>query len=161
MQNFIRYIMPLILLIGLTFNNTASAGLFGIDGLFSGSDFRCKIEYTQLDLSTGLHKVVKITTQMDVTEAESRFNMCNRSVPRLDAKIDDWVDDGTNIVVNLTGIYCKERENSWGLWQSWGKYDLCLANKSESLVLELKYPNKVGYNVNIDRIVQTENIIDE
>ncbi len=162
MQNIdTRYITPIILLISLMFSNTASAGLFGIDGFFSKQDTRCRLEYTQLDLRTGKQKVVAITTQIDDTELNNKPNVCNMCAANFAKKMSNWVDDSnSNVIVNLTKISFKDRDNDWGLWHTWDDYKLCNTISivplqfTDLVVTSLRDQNKVGYNVNKDRILE-------
>jgi hypothetical protein len=161
MRNIIRHIVPLILLTGLTFSNTAFAGLFGIDGFFSSEKARCKIEYTRLDLSTGLQKFAKITTQLGDMDDSTRNAICDRCIPNLANKMNDWMDNNNNIIVNLTNVFVKTRETSLGLWQSWSDYQVCSDSIHGSFdftknLISLLDQNKIGYNVNKNRVLEDE-----
>jgi hypothetical protein len=158
MQNIgTRYIMPIILLISLMFSNTASAGLFGIDGFLSDSDARCRLEYTQLDLRTGVQKIAVMTTQFD-----DRGNqvICEKSATNMANKMSDWVEDSnSHIIVNLTKMYRKARETNFVLWHAWTDYKLCVYIDDSlkypgAIVKSLRDHNKIGYNVNKDRILE-------
>jgi hypothetical protein len=71
----------LVLLTGLIFNTTAFA-------LFDADMHRCKIEYTQLDVLTGVEKTYKYTTQFDV-----RFPVRQVAVPAQEAIPADAFND--------------------------------------------------------------------
>jgi hypothetical protein len=162
MRNIIRHIVPLILLTGLTFSSTVSASIIP-DGAWSSAMARCKLEYTQLDLSTGLHKITKITTEFktDNSNEGNQEKLCSKSAPRLTSKMNDWVDeDNNNIVVNLTVLFCKERSNTMFFWHDWSRYEKCYIT-NDLTIDELRRPNKVGYNVNDSRVMTTEHIINK
>jgi hypothetical protein len=153
--------MPLILLTGLTYSNIAFAGLFGFDGFFNGERARCKIEYTRLDLSTGLQKFVKITTQLNNTEDDNGNEICDRCTPNLANKMNDWMDNNNNIIVNLTNVFYKQRETSLGLWHDWSDYRVCSMPIIGSFdftknLIALLDQNKIGYNVNKNRVLEDE-----
>jgi hypothetical protein len=162
MQNIIRHIMPLILLIGLTFSNTVSAFFLGIDGVNSSPDIRCKIEYSQLDLSTGIHTVHKVTSQVPHNNAELSWEgICLKVIPNLVDKINDWVSEkDTNIVANLTEMYCKTRDANWFLWHDWTKYKRCYYYQNMEIIPLFEYPDKVGYNVTLDRMIEGQDIVE-
>jgi hypothetical protein len=108
----------LILLIGLFFNNT----VFALDSIFSpGYTYRCKIEYTQLNLNTGIETVYKITTQF-----KSEEKQCSDGSGKLAKKLVKWVKKSdTNIIVNLnTVVSCKIREEQI-FFAEWSKYREC------------------------------------
>jgi hypothetical protein len=142
----------LILLIGLTFSNIASAGLFGIDGLFSKDNIRCKITYTKLDLNTGLEEENSITTQFVPTPS---IFMCTQGIDIIAAKITKFIDEGgnNNVLVNLSGMSCKKRESSWGLWHNWTGYYDCLKEDNAPMIGILQLNNNFGYNVNSSRLL--------
>jgi hypothetical protein len=160
MQNIgTRYIMPIILLISLMFSNTASAGLFGIDGFLSDSDARCRLEYTQLDLRTGVQKIAVMTTQFD---DRGNQEICEKCATNMANKMSNWVEDSnSHIIVNLTKMSYKRRENSFVLWHTWDDYKLCNRTSvtepfrySDIIVRSLRDHNKIGYNVNRSRILE-------
>jgi hypothetical protein len=108
----------LVLLIGLFFNNT----VFALDSIFSpGYTYRCKIEYIQLDLITGIETVYKITTQF-----KSEEQQCSEGSGKLAKKLVKWVKKrDTNIIVNLnTVVSCKIREEQV-FFAEWFKYREC------------------------------------
>jgi hypothetical protein len=75
--------------------------------------------------------------------------------------MNDWVDeDNTNIVVNLTVLFCKERSNTLFFWHDWTLYKKCYI-ENDVTISELKHPNKVGYNATSSRVITAEHINDK
>jgi hypothetical protein len=146
--------MSIILLIGLMFSNTASAGFLGLDGFFDNTDARCRLEYTQLDLRTGVQKIVVMTTQFD-----NGNNVCERCAANMANKMSDWVDDSnSNVIVNLTKMSHKSRTTVI-FWHNWTDYELCTSIDdpliyTNTIVKSLRDHNKIGYNVNRSRILE-------
>jgi hypothetical protein len=106
----------LILLAGLIFNNAAFA-------LFNKDQYRCKMEYTQLDVLTGTEKAYKDTTQFDVTD-----DYCAKGTGNLKTKLLIWMyEKPTNIIVHLNEVMCKRR--SGGIFSdNWSGYKDCIAD---------------------------------
>jgi hypothetical protein len=163
----------LILLTILTFSNTASAGFFGdiFKELFGEehpleehggvNNVRCKVEYTQLDLATGLEKNVKHTTQFEVRYIAKDTNIIYLTTQDFTDKINDWLDESkNNVVSNMTGINCKERRlyvSKLLLWNNehrWGKYKSCEDEYNLELMNLLDYPKQWGFNVHKERLIK-------
>jgi hypothetical protein len=166
----------LISLTLLTFSNTASAGFFGdifkgvfgdtekpsdvIGGLGNVNTVRCKVEYTQLDLTTGLEKTVKHTAQYNVRNIATGTNSMYLSAQDLTDKINIWLNESpNNVITDLTIINCKGRRlfTSMLFWQSeerWGEYKGCEYEYNVELINLLDRPNQWGYNVHKERLIK-------
>jgi hypothetical protein len=75
--------------------------------------------------------------------------------------MNDWMDNNNNIIVNLTNMFYKQRENSLGLWQDWSDYQACSRPIIGSFdftkdLIALLDQNKIGYNVNKNRVLEDE-----
>jgi hypothetical protein len=144
----------LALFICLIFSNAT----FAIPGwLGFGSDqARCKVNYTQLNLITGAEKNVKITTQYDDKDDFDRN--CGLAIGRLYEKINDWLKKSkTNILINMTAMYCKSRSKDGIFSNEWSDYKQCYIGDSQSIVLNIAgyYPNQRGYNAHRCRLLET------
>jgi hypothetical protein len=162
----------------LTFSNTASAGFFGdifkdIFGDFKKSSIsnrgsvnsvRCKVEYTQLDLSTGLETVVKHTSQFthnDLHFHMPKLNVCYLSTQDFTDKMNTWLNESpNNIITNMTTINCKSRRlysNGARLKMvenRWDEYKSCDDEFNANLIDWLESPKQWGYNVNKERLIR-------
>jgi hypothetical protein len=170
----------LISLTLLTFSNTASASFFGdifkdIFGDFGEPadknpfgekhgdviEARCKVEYTQLDLATGLEKNIKYTADQETMYTARGSNTMYLATQDLTDKVNNWLDENpNNIIVNMTGINCKEKNaiipvfNVARVGASWGEYKSCEDKYNIEFMNLLDYPNRWGYNVNIERLIK-------
>jgi hypothetical protein len=166
----------LISLTLLTFSNIAFGGFFGdiFNDIFGELDkghwnekrgeannVRCKVEYTQLDLATGLEKNIKHTAQYEVRYIANGTSVMYLSAQDLTDKINIWLNESkNNIIVNMTGINCKERRiyinqtNVWSSKQRWGEYKSCEDEFNVELINWLERPNQWGYNVNKTRLIK-------
>jgi hypothetical protein len=166
----------LISLTLLTFSNTVSASFFGdifkgvfgdnkkpsdvIGGLGNVNTVRCKVEYTQLDLATGLEKTVKHSDQYNTDDLEIEADMLYLLTQDLTDKINIWLNESeNNIITNLTIINCKERRlfTSMLFWQNeerWGEYKGCEDEYNVELINLLDRPNQWGYNVHKTRLIK-------
>jgi hypothetical protein len=164
----------LISLTLLTFSNTASGGFFGdilkdIFGDFKKAsttergnvnNVRCKVEYTQLDLATGLEKTVKHTTQFFLLHLPHGGNVCYLSTQDLSDKINIWLNESpNNVVANMTVINCKERrlyvsKISFSNELRWNEYKSCDNEFNAHLVDWLERPKQLGYNVHKERLIR-------
>jgi hypothetical protein len=171
----------LISLTLLTFSNTSFAGFFGdiIKEFFgepkSPSDLtvhksdvdevRCKIEYTQLDLATGLEKKIKHTTQFDTFYLQEEDSLLYFLVQDLTDKINIWLNENKrNVITDLTVINCKERRTyfrklaPWHTWNSnqqrWGEYKGCPDEFNIQLIDFIEHPKQWGYNVHKERLIK-------
>jgi hypothetical protein len=173
-------IIFLILFTLLTFSNVASASFFSdvfsdvFKELFGESDkspwnekrggvnnVRCKVEYTQLDLATGLEKTVKHTVQYEIRYLAIDTNVMYLSVQDLTSKINDWINESkNNVITNLTGINCKERIfyinqiNTWKSELRWSKYKSCADEFNAEFMNLLNRPKQWGYNVHKERLIK-------
>jgi hypothetical protein len=165
--------MFLILLTILTFSNTASAGFFGdiFKELFGEehpleerggvNNVRCKVEYTQLDLATGLEKNVKHTAQYEPIEISTQDDILHLSAQDLTDKINIWLNESkNNVISNMTIINCKERRLYVSkiifflTEQRWGKYKSCPDEFNIQLIDWLEHSKQWGYNVNKARLIK-------
>jgi hypothetical protein len=164
----------LILFILLTFSNTVSAGFFGdIFKDFFGdfkkpstieiggvNNVRCKVEYTQLDLTTGLEIVVNHTSQFEVKTIAKDTNIMYLSAQDFTDKINDWLNESpNNVITNMTIINCKERrlyvsKISFSNEHRWGEYKGCPDEFNIQLIDFLDYPKQWGYNVHKERLIK-------
>jgi hypothetical protein len=167
----------LILLTLLTFNNSASAGFFGdiFKDIFGDdygdmfkpnrggvNNFRCKVEYTQLDLSTGLEKKVKYTEQIPKIEFAAGNSLLYLMAQYLTNKINIWLNESKrNFITDLTVINCKERRlygsKIFPLFineQRWSKYKGCPDEYNAKLIDFLDRPKQWGYNVHKERLIR-------
>jgi hypothetical protein len=137
-----RYSILLILLVGLLFSNFVSALEIG------SFEKRCKVEYTQLDLITGVETIYKETSQFTF------IDHCKEGLKRLDNKVYKWVDKkSTNIITKINEFRCKikniDKHNGWSLHgEHWGKYRDCVKYipKLSGYLVE-KYPNQIGARI--------------
>jgi hypothetical protein len=143
----------LITLIGIAFINTA----FAYGGILAYDKNRCTLEYTQLDLITGVEKTIKHTTQFDL---RNHNDACLESANNLAFKINDWMrKDKNNVISNLTILYCKARTKNW-FSSDWSSYKACSAENNEATVGYLNWfnryygrgANQQGYNVHKQRL---------
>jgi hypothetical protein len=167
----------LILFILLTFNNSAFAGFFGdiFKDIFGKNDesffgenhgdvnsIRCKVEYTQLDLSTGIEKTVKHTIQHETKFLADIENTCYLSTQYATDKINNWLNKNkNNIIVDLSVINCKSRRlysNKTRLLNvvenRWDEYKSCDDGFNTYLIDWLESPKQWGYNVNKERLIR-------
>jgi hypothetical protein len=160
----------------LTFSNTAFAGFFGdiFEELFGGgfkepttaargdiNNIRCKVEYTQLDLATGLEKRIEHTDQYVIVEMPKGYDILYLSTQDLADKINIWLNESeNNVISNMTIINCKERRyyiNKFVAFineQRWSEYKGCPDEFNVELIDLLDRPTQRGYNVNIDRLTK-------
>jgi hypothetical protein len=162
-------------LILFIFSNTTSAGFFGdIFKDFFGdfkkpsltskgdvNNVRCKVEYTQLDLTTGLEKIIKHTAQYKVPHIARETNILYLSAQDLTEKINNWLNESpNNIITDLTIINCKEsRIYIHKLFifineERWGEYKGCEDEHNIKLIDFLDRPKQWGYNVHKERLIK-------
>jgi hypothetical protein len=164
----------LISLTLLTFSNTVFAGFFGdifkdIFGDFKKpslvhkgnvNNVRCMVEYTQLDLSTGLEKIVKHTAQYSLISLSRETNTLYLTAQDLTDKINIWLNESKrNFISNMTIINCKERrlynsKISFSNENRWGEYEGCPDEFNIKLIDFLERPKQWGYNVHKDRLIR-------
>jgi hypothetical protein len=169
--------LTVIFLILFAFSNTASASFFGdilnsifgdlkksselLEGHGSVDNVKCKVEYTQLDLATGLEKNVKHTYQYNIKLIAKNDNVMYLSAQDLTDEINIWLNESkNNVITDLTIINCKERRlysSKLFLWHyeyRWGKYKGCKDEYNVELINFLERPNQWGYNVNKERLIK-------
>jgi hypothetical protein len=169
----------IFLFIVLTSINTASGGFFGdiFEAFFGDSfkepsdsflgvgsdvkDIRCKVEYTQLNLATGLEKTVKHTAQYEILYIANGDNLMYLSAQDLTKKINKWLNESpNNIVADMTGINCKEGDLIFSIYyifhpqMSWDKYKSCEDKYNVDLINLLERPKQWGYNVHKERLIK-------
>jgi hypothetical protein len=161
----------LISLTLLTFSNTAFAGFF--KDFFGGfkkpslvhkgdvNNVRCMVEYTQLDLATGLETVVKHTEQYPLPGMVAGDDVLSLLTQDLTDKINIWLNESKrNVITNLTVINCKERRNyihkifAWKSEKRWSEYKGCPDEFNVELIDLLDRPNQLGYNVHKERLIK-------
>jgi hypothetical protein len=166
----------LISLTLLTFSNTASASffkdvfkvLFGdikkpsdIIGRTGGINaVRCKIEYTQLDLATGLEKNVKYSNRYNVRNLATGTSTLYLSAQDLTDEINVWLDESANnVITDLTIINCQEMRffvsvDVWKSEERWEEYKGCEDKYNVELINLLNHPNLWGYIVHKERLIK-------
>jgi hypothetical protein len=140
----------LILFICLIFSNTT----FAIPGWFSPDNARCKVNYTRLNLITGVETNIKHTVQY--TDRDSFDRNCGDADENLSSKIKDWLRKSkTNIAANMTAISCKIRTDDGIFSNVWSDYKICDDNHSIALVFQIvtRHPEQIGYEFNKCRFI--------
>jgi hypothetical protein len=145
------YIKILTIFICLIFSNTT----FAFDGWFSPDQARCKVEYTRLNLVTGVETRIKHTTQ-ESDEGNHDDNCTWYKYPLVDKMVNWLHQDRKNIIVDLSAMYCKTRTDDGIFSNKWSKYKQCHALDSQGLldtVIEPRYfEDQRGYNAHKDRL---------
>jgi hypothetical protein len=157
----------LILFILLILNNSVSASFFGDIYREAKSTYkeyhqiRCKVEYTQLDLATGLEKVVKNTVQFVLKHSPKNIDYCYTATQDLTDKINKWLNESpNNIITNSTIILCKEKVRNiskWVLFRSdkyWEEYKNCNDEYNIKLIDLIDYPRQQGFNMHKERLIK-------
>jgi hypothetical protein len=167
----------LISLTLLTFSNSVSASFFGdiFKGIFGGpadknpfgekhsdaTEVRCMVEYTQLDLSTGLEKKIKHTAQYMMIKLDQKEEVLHLSAQDLTDKINIWLNESqNNVIADITIINCKEKKfyiNQINILRSekrWGEYKGCPDEFNILLMDWLERPKQWGYNVHKERLIK-------
>jgi hypothetical protein len=173
MQKLLKVFLISITL--LTFSNVASASFFGdiaksfksFGDFFSGKErhgkadnVRCKVEYTRLDLNTGIEKNVKHTVQHEAKYMAREEDACYLSTQYASDKINDWLNKGSNnVIVDLSVINCKTRRPYstnplYPLEYRWNEYKSCDDEFNINLVDWLDRPKQWGFNVNKERLIR-------
>jgi hypothetical protein len=114
LHNMKKLLSILTLFTGLTFVNTVFA--------WDDKEGRCKVEYTMLDLITGVETDYKDTGQWRVE------NHCNMGAKNLDKKIAKRVQENTtSMITRLNAFECKIRgERVWyEIKLQWAGYYVC------------------------------------
>jgi hypothetical protein len=169
----------LILLIGLIFSNTASGGFFDdfLETVFGDkqgniffkeeertANIRCKVEYTQLNLSTGIETLKKHTAQFDLermSKEAKEQDICHFSIQYLAVRINEWLEkSNNNIIVNMTVNNCKKnvtKDSAWLIWidrSIWGEYKSCQDEFNIELFNEISNPKQWGFNMHKTRLIK-------
>jgi hypothetical protein len=150
--NVNNILLIFILFISTTFTNVT----FAFDGWFSPDQARCKVEYTRMNLVTGVEIRKKHTYQDDDWRNYPGEN-CSTYARDLAIKIENWLlESGNNILVDISAMYCKTRTDDGIFSNKWSEYEQCGASDSWwllTLATELKgQQNQKGYNAHEDRI---------
>jgi hypothetical protein len=128
-MNFISIKKILITLMGVTFINVA----FAFDGWFSPDRARCKVEYTRLNLVTGIETHKKHTSQY--YDENSLKGNCSMYAIYLSDKIEDWLFESRhNIIADMSFMYCKTRTDDGIFSNVWSKYEQCSASDSAEIL---------------------------
>jgi hypothetical protein len=160
----------------LTFSNYSSAGFFGdvFEVVFGKSiktddesivnNVRCKVEYTQLDLNTGLEKKIKHTDQYATFDSPETDSILYVLTQDLADKINKWLNESKeNIITDLTIINCKERRLYYrysrllyffSTRERWSEYKGCPDEYNVKLIDFLDRPKQWGYNVHKERLIK-------
>jgi hypothetical protein len=138
------------------------------DGIYSS---RCKITYTQHDLVTGIDKEVKHTAEVklrdlsDPATGTGGSNTVDENVNDLDDQIIEELNKNPNTVIsNISMVSCKDSVLyihylwKWEREKRWGKYTNCDDHANGNVVNNLYYhrPDKIGYNVHLERLTKNE-----
>jgi hypothetical protein len=125
------------------------------------NNVRCKVEYTQLDLNTGIEKSIKHTSQLYIDYLPNGGNVCYLVTQDLSDKINIWMKESeNNVVANMTVVNCKERSfyiSRVFFWESedrWGEYKSCDDEFNMQLVDWIERPEQLGFNVNKARLIR-------
>jgi hypothetical protein len=132
----------LVVFICLIFSNAT----FAIPGWFSPDNARCKVNYTQLNLITGVETNIKHTVQY--TDQDSLDANCNDGSWYLSDKIEKWMKKSRlNIVADLSVMYCKTRTDDGIFSNVWSAYKQCYLGYSQLIsdFISGSYPNQMGY----------------
>jgi hypothetical protein len=148
-MNIISTQKILITFIGITFINVT----FAFDGWFSPDQVRCKVEYTRMNLVTGVEVRKKHTSQGDLDE----LGNCWSQTYILGQKVEDWIrESSNNILVDMSAMYCKTRTDDGIFSNVWTKYKQCHAGDSATLLswaADLaEEEGQIGYNANFIRL---------
>jgi hypothetical protein len=164
----------------LIFSNTASASFFSdmfrvffgdiekpseiIENHGSVDNVRCKVEYTQLDLATGLEKTIKHTDQYNIVDIAIGEDVMYLSAQDLTDKINIWLNENkNNVIADLTIINCKERRVHTSKFSlvpmfkyeyRWSEYKGCADEFNIKLIDFLDRPKQWGYNVHKERLIK-------
>jgi hypothetical protein len=162
MKKLIRF---LILSTLLVLSNYASASFFGdilreIQSTYKEYyEIRCKIEYTQLDLNTGLEKVIKHTIQFELDPQEN-LDYCYIATQDLVEKINKWLNESSNnVITNSTVALCKEKIRNISKWtyvksdKYWEEYKSCKNEISVKIIDWIEHPKQQGFNVHKERLI--------
>jgi hypothetical protein len=164
-----------ILLIFIMFTNITFINItFALDGWFSPDHARCKVEYTRLNLVTGVETRKKHTYQGKDWVAENDEGKddndwgddyehnCGAYAISLAEKITPWLRrDRKNIIVDISAMYCKTRTDDGIFSNKWSKYKQCGLEYSQDLLWWITVTDipkifytadQRGYNVHRDRI---------
>jgi hypothetical protein len=154
-------------LILLILNNSVSASFFGDIYREAKSTYkeyfevRCKVEYTQLDLTTGLEKVVKNTVQFVLNHSPKNIDYCYTATQDLTEKINEWLNESpNNVITNSTIILCKEKVRNVSKWvffksdKYWEEYKNCNDETNTKLIDWIERPKQQGFNVHKERLIK-------
>jgi hypothetical protein len=140
----------LALFMMLMFGSTASAGWFAGD--FLGEKYRCKIDHTQLDASTGIEEEKKYIYEFIDDSG------CGKADNGLSKQINHWLILSTNHIfedISLKGVECKE-DGAWFnglLGEEWGQYYSCSEEHTLDFIEKVVkfYPKQVSNKVKYPR----------
>jgi hypothetical protein len=157
----------LILFILLFFSNYASASFFGdifreITSTYKEYfEIRCKVQYTQLNLTTGLEKVVKNTVQFPLSHSPKNTDYCYIATQDIIEKINEWLNESpNNIITNSTIVLCKEKVRNVSKWvyfksdKYWEEYKSCKDEINIKLIDWIEHPKQQGFNVHKERLIK-------
>jgi hypothetical protein len=135
------------MLITLTFSNNVLAGIFSDIGRVFNDMYRCKIEYTQLNIVDGVETVTKETFDFE----NDNENVCNQGTEGLIKKLYNWLEESpNNMIVKLdVQVECKEEKLSKLIFLKWRKYEACEEEYTQKIIdyVVNKYPIQIGYGI--------------
>jgi hypothetical protein len=124
-------------------------------------EIRCKVEYTQLNLTTGLEKVVEDTTQFSLSHSPINTDYCYIATQDLIQKINIWLNESqNNIIANSTIVLCKEKVRDVSQWvyfksdKYWREYKNCKDETNVKLIDWIEHPKQQGFNVHKERLIK-------
>jgi hypothetical protein len=176
MKKLTRFLILFILLI---FSNYSSASFFGDifrEIISTHKEYfkiksthkeyfaiRCKVEYTQLDLTTGLEKVIKNTIQFELEPIEN-LDYCYIATQDFVEKINEWLNESpNNIITNSTIILCKEKVRNVSQWvyfksdKYWEEYKSCKDEINVKIIDWIEHPKQQGFNIHKERLINNTN----
>jgi hypothetical protein len=128
------------------------------DGIYA---VRCKIEFTRLDLATGLEKEIKYTSEIDLDETDY-YGTTDANSQALAKQINKWLnDDYKYILSNMKRLSCKVGYRyihylwKWIRETRWKEYKKCDNKDNDQFISYLDNSDtRIGYNVNSKRLIQ-------
>jgi hypothetical protein len=122
---------------------------------------KCKIEFTQLDLVTGIEKEVTYTAKSRVRDMFYFQDTSETNVEKLTKKINNWKKKNPNNIISSMGrIHCKSGDlYVHYIWRSdmevlWYEYEPCDDRFTNLLIDNLNDRDKIGYKANAKKIIE-------
>jgi hypothetical protein len=147
LKNIKKITILTTMLITLTFSNNVLAGIFSDIGRAFDDIYRCKIEYTQLNIVDGVETATKETTDFD----DDSGNQCDNGTTKLIKKLYNWLEESpNNMIVKLdVQVKCKEEKLHNVTSFYWGSYKACKEEYTQKIIdyVVNKYPIQIGYGI--------------